>query len=111
MHYASVRLSVFPFFNPALSPSHTGRGTPDEHDGAVQTHREDGGSYGPLPGPGPQLHEGHPRSQHQLRGLREPQDKLGGAVTLNTHNGHYLFILLLKREVARVGTRVWYLAW
>lgn len=60
--------------------SHPGRRPSDEHDGPVQTHCEDRGTHGTLQRPGPQLHEGHSISQHQLRGVRIPQDHPGGPV-------------------------------
>jgi len=60
--------------------SHPARGPSDEHERPVQTHHPDRGAQGPLPGPDPKLHEGHPVGQHQLRGVRVPQDPAGGPV-------------------------------
>lgn len=40
-----------------------------DDEGTVQTHPEDRGSVWPLPGSGPELHEGDPSRKHQLRGV------------------------------------------
>lgn len=58
----------------------SGRRTSDEHVGPLQAHRSDRRAHGSVPRPRPQLHEGHPVRQHQLRRLRVPEDRAGGPV-------------------------------
>lgn len=58
----------------------------DDHDRAVQADRSDRGAAGTLPGSGPQLHEGHTVCEHQLRGLRVPEDCTRSAVKVRNRS-------------------------
>uniref|UniRef100_A0A667HAU2 Solute carrier family 25 member 25 n=1 Tax=Lynx canadensis TaxID=61383 RepID=A0A667HAU2_LYNCA len=59
------------------------RGRPGgDHEQPLQTDPADRGRLWPVPGAGPQLHEGDPSREHQLRGLREPEDHPGRAVAV-----------------------------
>lgn len=49
---------------------------------SLQADPADRGPHRALQRPGPQLPESHPRRQHQLRGVRAPEDTAGSEVTL-----------------------------
>lgn len=53
-----------------------------DHDWSLQAHLADRGPDGALQRPGPQLPQSHPRRQHQLRGVRAPEDTPGSHVAL-----------------------------
>lgn len=48
----------------------------------LQADPADRGPDGALQRPGPQLPQSHPRRQHQLRGVRAPEDAAGSDITL-----------------------------
>lgn len=53
-----------------------------DHEQPLQTDSADRGGLWPVPGAGPQLHEGDPSREHQLCGVREPEDHPGRAVAV-----------------------------
>lgn len=60
------------------------RGQPaGDDDWPVQADPAERGPVGSLQRPGPQLPESHPRRQHQLRGVRAPEESAGRDVALN----------------------------
>lgn len=53
-----------------------------DHDWSLQAHLAERGPNGTLQRPGPQLPQSHPRRQHQLCGVRAPEDAAGGHIAL-----------------------------
>lgn len=79
----SSQCNLFFFLFVFLCPYSCNRRQPAGDDvWSVQADPAERGPHRALQRPGPQLPQSHPCSQHQLRGVRAPEDTAGSDITL-----------------------------